>query len=89
MDIYFLSADKPIVKRYELDSQGNIVKHPYPFVYDVTSHHEQPTGLSDLCTLMQKYAQQGATMIKGRLARPLIVESRKGSTDPDLSLIHI
>lgn len=83
MDIYFLSADKPIVKRYELDSQGNIVKHPYPFVYDVTSHHEQPTGLSDLCTLMQKYAQQGATMIKGRLARPLIVESRKGSTDPD------
>lgn len=83
MDVFFLSADKPIVKSYELDSQGQLVKHSYPFVYEVTSHEESPKGLPELAQLMQKYAKQGSCMVKGKLARPLVKESRKGTTDSD------
>ena len=37
-DVFFLAADKPIVKRYEITpNTGELVKHPYPFVYEVTS----------------------------------------------------
>jgi uncharacterized membrane protein (UPF0127 family) len=40
-DVFFLAADKPIVKRYEITpNTGELVKHPYPFVYEVTSYQE-------------------------------------------------
>lgn len=83
MDVFFLSADKPIVKSYELGPQGELIKHSYPFVYEVTSHEEHPANLQDLAALMQKYAKQGHCMVKGKLQRPLVSESRKGSTDAD------
>lgn len=83
MEIVFLAASKPISKSYELDAQGQLVKHSYPFVYEVTSSLEHPTSLLDLETLIRKYARSGACMLKGVLSRPLVVESRKGSTDPD------
>lgn len=83
MKTFFLSADKPIIKSYELDAKGQLVKHSYPFVYEVTSHEEDPATLQDLSKLMQKYAKSGACMVKGELQRPLVAESRKGSTDPD------
>jgi hypothetical protein len=83
LKIHFLTADKPIVKRYENDSNGHLVKHSYPFVYEVTSHEEVLGGLKDLETRMQHYASLGACMLKGHLNRPLVKESRKGSTDSD------
>ena len=83
MKIFFLSADRPIVKSYELDSQGKLVKHPYPFVYEVTSYEENPSSLQELAVIMQKHAKLGHCMVKGRLGRPLVNESRKGSTDSD------
>lgn len=83
MDVFFLSADKPIVKSYELGPQGELIKHNYPFVYEVTSHEEHPKTLQALATTMQKYAKQGRCMVKGKLQRPLVRESRKGSTDAD------
>ena len=82
MNIYFLSAEKPIVKRYELDPKGELQKHSYPFVYEVTSHEEHPKGLPELATLMQRYSKTGATLVKGELSRQLVTESRKGTTDP-------
>lgn len=82
MNICFLSADKPIVKRYELDQKGELAKHSYPFVYEVTSHEEHPKGLPELATLMQRYSKTGATLVKGELSRQLVTESRKGTTDP-------
>lgn len=81
MNIYFLSADKPIVKRYELDSKGELVNHSYPFVYEVTSHEEHPKGLPELATLMKRYSKTGATLVKGELSRQLVTESRRGTTD--------
>lgn len=83
MNIFFLSADKPIVKSYELDPQGELIKHSYPFVYEVTSHEEHPANLQALAVLMQRYAKQGRCMVKGKLQRRLVSESRKGSTDAE------
>ena len=83
MRIFFLSADKPINKAYELDNAGKLIKHSYPFVYDVTSYEENPNTLNDLCTLMNRYAKSGRCMVKGELSRPLLVESRKGTTNPE------
>lgn len=83
MDVFFLSADKPIVKSYELGPQNELIKHSYPFVYEVTSHEEHPKSLQDLAVLMQKYAKLGRCMVKGKLQRSLVKESRKGSTDSE------
>lgn len=83
MDVFFLSADKPIVKSYELGPQNELIKHSYPFVYEVTSHEEHPKSLQELAVLMQKYARLGRCMVKGKLQRPLVKESRKGSTDSE------
>lgn len=83
-DVFFLSADKPIVKRYEVDpATGEIIKHPYPFVYEVTSYQETCTNLHDLFQHIQKYAKQGDCMVKGKLGRQLVTESRKGATNPE------
>lgn len=83
MDVFFLSADKPIVKSYELGPQGELIKHSYPFVYEVTSHEEHPANLKELAATMQRYAKQGRCMVKGKLQRPLVSESRKGSTNAE------
>ena len=83
MNVFFLSADKPIVKSYELGPQGELIKHSYPFVYEVTSHEEHPKSLQNLADIMQRYAKLGRCMVKGKLQRSLIEESRKGSTNSD------
>lgn len=83
-DVLFLAADKPIVKRYEITpNTGELVKHPYPFVYEVTSYQETCTNLHDLFQHIQKYAKQGDCMVKGKLGRQLVTESRKGTTNPE------
>lgn len=83
-DVFFLAADKPIVKRYEVDpTTGEIIKHPYPFVYEVTSYQETCTNLHDLFRYIHKYAKQGDCMVKGKLGRQLVTESRKGTTNPE------
>jgi len=81
-DVFFLTADKPIVKRYELVN-NELVKHPYPFVYEVTSNRETCHTLHDLHGHIQKYAKQGDCMVKGKLGRQLVTESRKGTTNPE------
>lgn len=81
-DVFFLAADKPIVKRYELVN-NELVKHPYPFVYEVTSSQETCNNLHDLFQHIQKYAKQGDCMVKGKLGRQLVTESRKGTTNPE------
>lgn len=81
-DVFFLTADKPIVKRYEI-ANGELVKHPYPFVYEVTSNQETCHTLHDLHGHIQKYAKQGDCMVKGKLGRQLVTESRKGTTNSE------
>lgn len=83
MDIFFLSAEKPITKRYELTPKGELVRHSYPFVYEVTSYKEHPKSLQDFAALIQKHAKQGHCVVKGKLQRSLVKESRKGSTNSE------
>lgn len=83
MDLFFLEADCPITKRYTLAADGTLVKQSYPFVYQVTSHHEVVTDLAGFETVLRKHAARGHTLLKGILQRPLVLESRAGSTDPD------
>lgn len=83
-DVFFLAADKPIVKRYEIaPNTGELVKHPYPFIYEVTSSQETCNNLHDLFQHIQKYAKQGDCMVKGKLGRQLVTESRKGTTNSE------
>lgn len=48
MDVFFLSADKPIVKSYETGPNGELIKHSYPFVYEVTSHEVSTRPISKI-----------------------------------------
>ena len=81
--IVFLAADKPIVKRYELNEQGELIKHSYPNVYEVTSHLEHPDTLEDFASLVEAHAKRGHCLLKGNIGRDLRAESRAGSTNPD------
>ena len=83
MDLFFLEADQPITKRYSKAADGTLIKHPYPFVYQVTSHQEACPDLNTFEALLLKHAKQGHTLVKGVLNRPLVNESRAGSTDAD------
>ena len=83
-DVFFLAADRSIVKRYEITpNTGELIKHPYPFVYEVTSYQETCNNLHDLFQHIQKYSKQGNCMVKGKLGRQLVTESRKGTTNPE------
>lgn len=79
MKIVFLEAYTPLTKTYTKTGAG-ITKTPYPFVWEFTSHQEQFHNLQQLETLLQAHAAAGHCALKGTLARPLVKESRAGST---------
>lgn len=79
MKIIFLEAGLPLTKTYTKTPAG-ITKTPYPFVWEFTSHEEQFNNLAQLEALLKKHAAQGHCALKGTVARPLVKESRAGST---------
>ncbi len=83
MDLYFLKADKPIRKKYEHDAEGNLVKHSYPNVYEVSSSEERVSTIEEFVSALESHAISGETLVKGELGRPLLSESRAGATDGD------
>ena len=80
MQIFFLEAAVPLTKTYA-KSAGNIVKTPYPFVWEFTSHNEQCKSLPEFEQLLKKHAALGHCVLKGTISRDLVKESRAGSTD--------
>jgi hypothetical protein len=80
MKINFLQADRPLTKTYS-KTPGGIVKTPYPFCWEFTSHEESFNNLSQLTDLLRKHAALGHCALKGALTRQLVNESRAGSTD--------
>lgn len=80
MDIIFLEAAQPLTKSYSKTAAG-ITKTPYPFVWEFTSHKETCTSLQQLEQLLKSHAALGHCVLKGSIARPLVKESRAGSTD--------
>ena len=84
MNVFFLTADKAIVKRYEIDNAtGELIKHSYPFVYEVTSTKVPCANLFDMYNAMLVHSANGDCMVKGVLGRDLVTESRKGTTNPE------
>lgn len=78
--IEFLEGPVALTKSYV--KQGNtITKTPYPFVWEVTSHQESFKNLQQLEALLKTHAALGHSALKGAIARPLVKESRAGSTD--------
>ena len=77
----FLNADVPLTKTYEQLPDGTVKKSSYPNVWEVTSINEDAPDLAAMEKLIIKHALLGNCLLKGMVARPLIRESRKGSTD--------
>ena len=80
MNLTFLQASVPLTKTYVKTPNG-ITKTPYPFVWEFTSHEAQCKTLNELEQLLVAHASHGHCMLKGNTARPLVNESRAGSTD--------
>lgn len=80
MQVEFLDAGIPLTKSYIKTSAG-LTKTPYPMTWEFTSHAETITTLPQFETLLKQYAALGHCLLKGSIARPLVRESRAGSTD--------
>ena len=74
---YFLEADKPLTKTFSPADKSS-----YPNVYEVTSHEADVSRISDLVPLLRHHGRLGHCLLKGALQRPLVKESRAGSTNP-------
>lgn len=83
MKLYSLAAEVPIVKSYSLDQDGQLVKKPYPFVYEVTSTEHEVNTAQDFFEVTQRVALAGGCLLKGRPLGKLDKQSRAGATDPE------
>lgn len=84
MNITFLQASVPLTKTYSKSTNG-VTKTPYPFVWEFTSHAEVCKSLPDLEQLLKTHSGLGHCVLKGNVTRPLVRESRAGSTDSNAS----
>jgi hypothetical protein len=82
MKTTFLKAATPLTKTFTKTPTG-IEKSNYPNVYEVTSIEEEVPNLKSLATVLNKHADLGHCMLKGNVAKPLVNQSRAGSTDPN------
>lgn len=82
MLLTFLKAKIPLTKAYSR-KLGELTKTPYPMLWEFSSMVENVTSLDQLAAELRGHAAQGHCLLKGQLARPLVDESRAGSTDPN------
>src|SRR5574344_154377 len=80
MKIVFLEASVPLTKTYSKTKAG-VTKTPYPFAWEFTSHEEDVNSLTQFEAVLKKHAALGHCALKGTISRPLVRESRAGSTD--------
>lgn len=80
MKINFLAGALPLTKSYKQTKTG-VEKTSYPHMFEVTSFEEDITTIKQLADVIKKHAALGHCMLKGQLNRPLVKESRAGSTD--------
>ena len=81
--INFLSSDVVLGKSFWVDSQGELCKSSYPNVRDFTSHSVTCNSIKDFHAALNKHAALGNCLIKGKLHKTLIDESRAGATKSD------
>lgn len=81
--INFLSSDVVLGKSFWIDSQGELCKSSYPNVRDFTSHSVPCNSIKEFHAALVKHANQGHCLIKGKLHKTLIDESRASATKSD------
>lgn len=77
----FLSASVHLTKTIKMTPGGGLEKSPYPNVFAVTSHEEDTPDITALHAAITHHAALGHCLLKGNVNRPLVNESRAGSTD--------
>ncbi len=80
MKLFALKANEPLTKSYT-KRDGEIIKTPYPMTWEFTSIEENIAALVDLKRVIEKHAALGHCLLKGQISRPLVAESRAGSTN--------
>lgn len=80
MKLNFLQADVPLTKSFKC-VQGALQKSSYPSVINFTSCELATNDLAQFANALRKQALKGMCLLKGELQRPLVNESRAGSTD--------
>lgn len=81
MRLTFLAASMPLTKSYTKQPDGSISKSSYPHAYEFTSSFEDITNLHQFELHLIRHAEQGHCLLKGSIAKPLVNESRAGSTN--------
>lgn len=81
MNLTFLSASMSLTKSYILQPDGSISKSSYPHAYEFTSHPVSCPDLPSFHAALTKHAALGHCLLKGVPNKPLVNESRAGSTN--------
>lgn len=81
--LHFLEASQPLTKQFSVRPDGTVDKTSYPSAFEFTSHEERVRDLPEFFAQIQKHAHAGHCLLKGQVGRPLISESRAGSTNPN------
>lgn len=80
----FLEPTDPRTKASKvitLNADGSYTKESFPNLYKVTSHDWDFNTIEEFHNLVSKHAELGHVLLKGNVTRPLVNESRAGSTD--------
>lgn len=80
MQLTFLEASVPLTKTFS-QKAGVLTKTPYPFTFEFTSHAETAQTLPQFEALLTRHANLGHCLLKGTIQKPLVKESRAGSTE--------
>lgn len=81
MKFYFLVADTPLTKQFTALKNGDIEKTAYPNVLEFTSLEAEISDTAELHSRLCTHASMGHCLVKGRLNKQLVSESRAGSTN--------
>ena len=79
IQLNFLGADIALTKRFRADG----TKDSYPMVKNFTSYTEPVDTIDEFHKMLEKHAKAGHCLLKGKLARTLVNESRAGATRTD------
>lgn len=80
MKVHFLQGSTALTKAYTQTKTG-IEKTSYPHMFEVTSHEADVQNPKQFAEVLRKQAALGYCLLKGELTRPLVKESRAGTTD--------
>ncbi len=83
LDLTFIGAGDgtPLTKTFTVGKDGGITTKSYPMVKNLTSYSEQIDSMNDFYDAIVRHTEKGHCLLKGKLDRPLINESRAGHTD--------